>query len=355
MVAIPDANKSTTGRSQAGPVAPAALGAGLRALFGAAPALAERLALRLFSTPPRHPPPPREAAALVAAEPFALAAGGTTLRGHRLGEGPAVLLVHGWGGRGGQLAALAPPLLAGGCSVVVFDGPAHGASGGRTTDLGRHVAGLAAVARHFGARAALAHSFGAAALVLAMERGLALDAAVLVGPPRSPRQFLEAFCAAFGLGPGARARVARRLERRVGVALDALDGPQLVRAFATPALIVHDRDDGEVPFEDGVALADAWPGARLLATEGLGHRRVLRDGAVAAAVAAFVLAALPRCACGRLAAAHAHGAPRCETCALALYLERREERGELAEAVSEIVRAADRLSERAGAHAPTWG
>ena len=51
-----------------------------------------------------------------------------------------------------------------------------------------------------------------------------------------------------------------------------------------PALVVHDRGDREVPFEHGETLARSWPGARLMVTEGLGHRRILRDPEVVRAV-----------------------------------------------------------------------
>jgi predicted alpha/beta hydrolase family esterase len=323
MVAIPASQKSTTVRT-GGP--PRALRAALGAAQRVAPGLAARLAARGFLTPPRHPQPPWEAAALRGAEPFAVRAAGATIRGHRLGGGPAVLLVHGWGGRGGQLAALAPPLLAAGCGAIAFDGPAHGASGGRTADLGRFAEVIGVLARRFGARAAVGHSFGGAALVLALRRGLALDAAVLVGTPRTPRWFFDPFCAALGLEPAVRDGARRRIERRVGVAMDELDAPRLAPAFPTPTLVVHDRGDAEVPFEAAVAIAEAWQGARLLATSGLGHRRVLRDPGVAAEVAAFLLSRISRCGCGRPAAALADGAPRCETCLLSLHLANREER-----------------------------
>jgi pimeloyl-ACP methyl ester carboxylesterase len=53
-------------------------------------------------------------------------------------------------------------------------------------------------------------------------------------------------------------------------------------------LIVHDEDDDEVPFVRGEALANAWPGARLHVTRGLGHRRILRDPDVVSHVCAFI-------------------------------------------------------------------
>ena len=53
-------------------------------------------------------------------------------------------------------------------------------------------------------------------------------------------------------------------------------------------LIVHDRLDREVSFTHAERLAEAWRQARLHATTGLGHRRVLRDESVIAEVVEFV-------------------------------------------------------------------
>ncbi len=62
----------------------------------------------------------------------------------------------------------------------------------------------------------------------------------------------------------------------------------------TRALVLHDPEDREVPFEHGRALADAWPGASLRAVDGLGHRAILRDvGEVARAVAFLTESAAP--------------------------------------------------------------
>jgi pimeloyl-ACP methyl ester carboxylesterase len=248
------------------------------------------------------------------------------VRGARIGRGPPVLLVHGWGGSGTQMAAFAPPLLEAGCSVVVFDGPAHGASSGSTATMPALAEAAAEVGGRFGARAVIGHSLGGAATALALHRGLAVDAAVLVAPPRAAAAIFEAFCAALALRGGTRDRLRRRLERRTGVSIDELDVPELAAGLRTPALVIHDGRDGDVPFEDGAAIAAAWPGARLLATQGLGHRRILRDSRVVGEARSFVLERLQRCGCGRLARAVAHRAPRCESCLLDLHLLHREER-----------------------------
>ena len=56
----------------------------------------------------------------------------------------------------------------------------------------------------------------------------------------------------------------------------------------TPLLVVHDRDDRDTFWSEGAALVKAWPGARLMTTEGLGHRRILRDKGVIEDVTQFI-------------------------------------------------------------------
>jgi pimeloyl-ACP methyl ester carboxylesterase len=54
------------------------------------------------------------------------------------------------------------------------------------------------------------------------------------------------------------------------------------------ALVIHDRDDRMMPWLHGATVARHWPGARLMSTEGLGHRRILADEAVTRAAADFI-------------------------------------------------------------------
>ena len=72
----------------------------------------------------------------------------------------------------------------------------------------------------------------------------------------------------------------------------AAEGPEQFSlrgvAIDAPVLIVHDKGDRPNPFRHGQALADAWPNAELMATEGLGHRKVLANPAVSARIRTFL-------------------------------------------------------------------
>jgi hypothetical protein len=262
--------------------------AALQAAYLVSEDLGARFAERLFTSPRRFSRPPREREVLAAGRPFTVEvalraprwAGQTSrLAAWRWGLGPTVLLVHGWEGRGSQLGAFVEPLVAAGLSVVAFDAPAHGDSPGRRaylTDLADAVSGVAAASSRV--HATISHSFGAAAVLLAHRRG-GLDASrnVMISPNVLLDEGLGRFARALGLDEADRAGFEHHIEASSGVSLASLHLPALAAARDTALLVVHDREDREVPFAHGEAVAAAWPAARLHVTRGLGHRRILRD------------------------------------------------------------------------------
>ncbi|MFY7922671.1 MAG: alpha/beta fold hydrolase, partial [Gemmatimonas sp.] len=68
-----------------------------------------------------------------------------------------------------------------------------------------------------------------------------------------------------------------------------IDVLELIATLPTRALVIHARDDKEVPFRDGERIAATWPNAALLPVDGLGHRRILRAPQVVEAAVGFLL------------------------------------------------------------------
>lgn len=218
------------------------------------------------------------------------------VRVYRWGNtGPTVLLAHGWGGHAAQWQPLVAPLLAAGMRVVAFDALSHGGSdagarGAGQTSVVEMSHSLLATAWHAGpVHAVIAHSLGSAALALAVREGLHLQAAVMIGPPADMHTAAAALAWRLGIGPGALARMQRNSERWLGMPWSAFNVPAIGRARPVPpTLVIHDRQDKEVGWESGAAIAGAWPGAQLMATDGLGHRRVLHDAQVIARAVSFI-------------------------------------------------------------------
>jgi pimeloyl-ACP methyl ester carboxylesterase len=255
----------------------------------AAPSLGGWWADRLFFTPPRPRLTRRRRAALVSAAPCAVPFGGGMLPAWRWGRGPTVLLVHGWGSRGGHLLAFVPALLDAGFSPVAFDAPAHGEARGRRTNVPEMARALMAVAEAAGpVHGIVAHSVGAAVTALALQRGVMASRVVFLAPAGNPEGFTRTFAARLGLGPASLRMMTARAERRIGVRFADLDVRVLARGQTVPLLVIHDREDEQIGWSDGAAVAEAWPGAELMVTRGLGHHRVLKDAGVIARAAAFV-------------------------------------------------------------------
>ncbi len=261
--------------------------AALGAVGAVSPGLAARAAMRLFSTPRRFARPAREREALKDARPLPLRAGvGAHAWG---GDGPIVLLVHGWEGRGTQLAAFVDPLVDAGYRVVALDGPAHGDAPGRTTDVLEYAHALLRVGEELGPVAAVvAHSFGVAATTIALSRGMRVARVVLIAGPASLHEVVDRAVGMMGLSDRTARRFHALLRERVGHEMEIMDVAGMGSRLQVPALVVHDVDDAEVPFADAATLAARWPGARLKSVHGHGHRRILRADEVVRGAVEFI-------------------------------------------------------------------
>ncbi|HVP09319.1 MAG TPA: alpha/beta fold hydrolase [Burkholderiales bacterium] len=255
------------------------------------PEHAAALAERLFLTPPPPRLPQSTFFDFVDAHAGFVEVRGRQLATWRWGplDAPAVVLAHGWGGYAAQLRGFVPRLLAEGYRVIAYDQPAHGLSEGRLTGLPDFAGALAAVAASQGdVQHVIAHSLGAVATAVALSRGLELKSAVLVSPPSDLVGYSHRFARWFWMPERLRRAMQAAIEERFGLRWFELEVARLAPRLRTPALVIHDRGDGVVPWAQGAALARAWPGARLLSTAGLGHGRILESGAVTRAAADFV-------------------------------------------------------------------
>jgi pimeloyl-ACP methyl ester carboxylesterase len=271
----------------------------LRASFGYLshlfPDFSARCAERLFRTPARHCRLEREAQTLARGvfrrEPF----GKGSLATWTFGTGPAVLLVHGWGGHGGRLFRFVDPLVAQGFSVVTFDAPGHADSGGTESSLPDFAAAINYLASLHGPLAGIVgHSLGATATALVVRRGLPIPRIVLLAPAADPERYTGRFAHYFRMPTNVRDGMKRRLAERYATTWNDLRIDTPIEKAPAEMIVIHDRADCRVPWRDGKAIADAWPGAQLQTTRGLGHHKILRDRDVVAAGIAFLSAPAAR-------------------------------------------------------------
>ena len=251
------------------------------------PGLTARWAERIFRRTQRYPKPTWEKDLSEKGQALTLPSGN---RAHRFGEkAPAVLLVHGWSGRGTQLGYFVEPLREAGFSVVTIDAPGHGESPGESSNLGAYERAVREVGEAFGPfHAVVAHSFGGVASVVAASRGFAVGRFVLLAVPCTIQETFEKFGAELGLPTRAFRRFQALSEERAGIRVAEVHLGRLGHALERPALVVHDPEDKVVPLSQAEAIARVWSGARLYLARGLGHRRLLKDATVIEAAVSFL-------------------------------------------------------------------
>ena len=268
-----------------------------RLLERISPALASRILESVFFTVLRRRPTPGETAILSRAHRDWVLVGRRRVARFRWGTpGPTAMLVHGWAGDAAQMTAFVQPLVDLGYQVVAYDAPAHGASPGRRTHLPELIATLQTLTHTDRPRVLVAHSLGTVAATAAMAEGLAVDRAVFLAPVDDPWSFLALVRRWLGLSSASQERMQRRVLGRLGITPEDLVTSRRARALASPErpapppalLAIHDTDDRQVGADHARRLVEAWPGARLELTRGLGHTRILTSGPAIALALAFV-------------------------------------------------------------------
>jgi pimeloyl-ACP methyl ester carboxylesterase len=268
-----------------------------RLLSVLSPALAARLAARLFITPRTRRVSAQDAQFLATAVSRRLPTPHGDVQTYEwLGEGPAVLVLHGWISYAGQLGSMIEGLRSHGLRVVAFDAPAHGRSGGRQADLYSFRDALAAVSSACGpAGAILAHSFGAiaAASWLAEDAAAAnLRAAVLIGLPRDIGYLFESFTIAMGLRADVIERLRARFRARYGGYPEDYSAPVLAQRIHIPVLLVHGGADEYIPAAHAEEVALQLRDGHIQVIAGLSHSAPLRDPGTIELMAQFISARL---------------------------------------------------------------
>jgi len=267
------------------------IGRSLEALSGPLPRMTGALIDKLWHTP--YPAPKRPDPSGARREWYELPGGRVHAWrwGQEDGRRDTVLLLHGWGSTASRFDALARGIAATGRSVLAFDLPGHGRSYGRRTNVFEvaDVAQRIAEQQDGALAGVVGHSFGGFSALFLAAAGIATPRVVSISSPADMDDVIAIFRTQVDAGPRSESLLRQRIAERYGEDIaEHLDLPTLLARHPDPVLLIHDRDDTDVPAETSQRLAVTIPRAQLMLTDGLGHHRLTRDPAVIARVVSFI-------------------------------------------------------------------
>lgn len=251
----------------------------------------ERFAMR----PIRHKRPKWEEKNLETATPFTFKHNGKDIAVWRWGRDdakkPPVLLLHGWSGRGSQISEFAEMLLAAGFQPYSMDAPSHGDSACGYISMGDYALAVRDLQTAIGrdVHGIIAHSMAGPVALAASKIGVKASHIVTIGSPIGQQGFLNHARKSLGLDDAMIKNLKRHCGRRTGIDWDDINTPELGNKLPhIKGLIIHDKNDKAVSFETAENIHDKWENSRLIATESLGHRRILRNMDVISAAIEFM-------------------------------------------------------------------
>lgn len=239
--------------------------------------------VELIARSPRMPLRDKDALLLNQMTAFDFGIGGNR-KGWSIGCGPQVVLVHGWGGLGVQMAPIALSLVKKGFQCTLFDAGGHGQSADAAIGFDTFINDVTSLAETLGNKihALIGHSAGGLGMMAARHlRGVQADRFVCLAVPFYPYVPLETLKSRYQLPDAALDRAKPVLARQFETPWCDLEcGAAFGGNRHEKLMLIYDYSDERVRHEDANHIAAIWRDATIVKTTALGHNRILSDTGV---------------------------------------------------------------------------
>jgi len=213
------------------------------------------------------------------------------------GQGPVVILVHGWEGRSTQMAPMAKALANQGFQAIALDYTGHGLSQGRQSGFNEFIDDLAALHQHVVNRispnieAMVGHSAGGLCMMASrLFNDFTVNKYVVLCAPSAPYPAVASLRKALKVSEEVLSLVQDDIAKCFKTDWQTLlDGMAYNKRFDDEKLLlIYDQDDTMVDHNEAQKIQRIFHGANTFKTQGNGHIKLLWDEAVIHQVCDFV-------------------------------------------------------------------
>ena len=203
-------------------------------------------------------------------------------------KGKTILLAHGWESNASRWDYILNDLKAQNYNIIALDAPAHGRSGGKQFNAVLYSEFINVVAQRFQPEVIIGHSVGGMASVFFMHNYqlASVKKMILLG---APAHFTGVFSRYKNM-MGYNRRISKGLDNivleRFGKPVDYFSAANFTKSIEAKGLIIHDKKDKIIPYEDAQLFASRYKNAELISTVGFGHG--LRDVSLTPKIIEFI-------------------------------------------------------------------
>lgn len=236
--------------------------------------LAGRMALFLFTKPLKGKIKEKQSDFLDTAFHEELTYQDTPIMTYRwLGNNKTILLVHGWESNSARWKSMIPELQAKGHSVVALDAPAHGRSGSKRFNAILYAEFIHEAVKRFQPEILVGHSVGGMASIYYLHKYQtpSIKKVVLLGAPSEFSDVISRYFLMMGYNKRTIKAIEKRIKYKYGMEINDFSSVKHLQTILSEGLIIHDKTDPVIPYDDAVLINSNFKNSTLITTEGLGH------------------------------------------------------------------------------------
>ncbi|HLV38381.1 alpha/beta hydrolase [Xanthomarina sp.] len=238
------------------------------------PKLAARMALFLFTKPLKGQINEKQSDFLDTAFREELTFNKMPIMTYRwLGEKETILLAHGWESNSARWQTLITNLRKRGFGVVALDAPAHGRSGSDRFNAIIYSEFIKVVSERFQPNIIIGHSVGGMALAYYQFKYQkeSIEKIILLGAPSEFTDVLKRYTDMLGFSNRVIKHLNLMIKERFGQYPEAFSTANYSEHISSKGLIIHDKKDRVIPYNDALLIKNKYKNSRLVSTEGFGH------------------------------------------------------------------------------------